>query len=145
MGYILLRECFLDQLLKDFFNSWHLLFFSSFFLFNERKSVTFYNHCNKCEHYEVIWRQVNNLSFNFPSHFFLPLSPQMGLHRSTPFSFLTLMCICRVFSFTENTLLLAFNMSWTSLSLLSNLTCKIYFSSLQGFSIGAGENETISV
>lgn len=54
MGCILLRECFLDQLLKDFFNSWDLLFFSSFFLFNERKSVTFYNHCNKCEHYEDI-------------------------------------------------------------------------------------------
>lgn len=73
MGCILLRKCLLNQLLKDFFsfNSWGLFFFSSFFffLFSERRSVTFYNHCNKCEHYEDIWRQVNNLSSNFPSHF----------------------------------------------------------------------------
>lgn len=81
---------------------------------------------------------------------FLPLPPQTDLCGSTPFSFLIPMYTNRFvhmqgFHFYRNTLLFAFNMSWTSLSLLSPLICRIHFSSLQGLSIWGEENKTVSV
>lgn len=106
-----------------FFNSWGLFSLSSFFLFN------FFSIRGKVWHFMIAvtnqvwpWWEYMKKKLTMSSLTFIPTSflhfLQTSFYCSTPFSFLMQtytsdMRIYRVFSWTKNTLQLAFTLSWT--------------------------------
>lgn len=89
MGYILLRECLMNQLFKDFLkNPWALFFFPVFFYSIKRKvwhfmTIVISVNIMRIQEEKLI---ISPLIF-FPTSF-LPFPPWTGPNCSTPFSFL---------------------------------------------------------